>query len=112
MTSEEKNKEKDELISTLTNSLQILRAVIGISQGDLADYIGISRQTYCALEQGKRKMSWTVFLSLFLFFISNTDTNNMMKNKKGFIAQVYQFLQYEPNKPSIQYPQGIENTNY
>ncbi len=96
MTSEEKRAEKSEMIKALTNSLPILRAVIGISQGELADYIGISRQTYCALEQGKRMMSWPVFLSLFLFFISNEETNNMMKNKKGFITKVYQFLQYRP----------------
>ena len=109
MTLEEKRKEKAELASTLANSLPVLRATIGISQGEIAEYIGISRQTYCALEQGKRAMSWTVFLSLFLFFISNNDTNNMMKNKKGFITQVYQYLQYPSTDKVVQDPQGIEN---
>lgn len=87
--------EKDELIQVLTGTLPILRAAIGISQGEIAEYIGVSRQTYCALEIGKRQMNWNTFLSLFLFFISNSETNNLLKTKKGFIAQVYKALQYK-----------------
>lgn len=97
-------KEKEELILALTGTLPILRAAIGISQGELAEYIGVSRQTYCALEIGKRQMSWNTFLSLFLFFISNTETNNLLKTKKGFIAQVYKALQYKAKSNSVQYP--------
>lgn len=97
-------REKDELIDSLTPMLPVLRATIGISQGEIADYIGVSRQTYCALEVGKRKMSWNTFLSLFLFFISNSGTNNLLKTKKGFISQVYQALQYTSNQIPVQYP--------
>lgn len=86
--------EKLELIHLLTEALPALRATLGISQNDIAEYIGISRQTYCALEQKKRQMSWNTFLSLFLFFISNEKTNNALKMKKGYITQVYKVLQY------------------
>ena len=105
------NQEKMELINALTASLPVLRAAISISQGDIADYIGVSRQTYCALEQGKHAMSWNTFLSLFLFFISNKETYDLMKTKKGFIAQVYTAMQYKPQTTTVQYPQGIENKN-
>lgn len=54
-------------------------------------------------------MSWNTFLSLFLFFISNEASNALLKTKKGFIAQVYTFLQFEPEKNSNQYPKGIDN---
>lgn len=74
--------EKEELILALTEILPLLRAAIGISQGEIAEYIGVSRQTYCAFEIGKRQMSWNTFLSLFLFFISNAETNNLLKTKK------------------------------
>ena len=104
----EKNQERQELTRAMTGSLSVLRAAIGISQGELADYIGVSRQTYCALEQGKRVMSWGTFLSLFLFFISNEDTYNLLKVKKGFIARVYKNMQFKPDKKMVQYPQGIE----
>lgn len=100
--------EKEELIQTLTGTLPVLRAAIGISQGEIAEYIGVSRQTYCAFEIGKRQMSWNTFLSLFLFFISNAETNNLLKTKKGFITQVYKVLQYESEQKSeqnsVQYP--------
>lgn len=98
------NEERTELIQILTNALPILRASIGISQEEIANYIGVSRQTYCALEQGKRLMSWSTFLSLFLFFISNNETNNLMKSKKGFIAQVYKTMQYTSVNNQGQYP--------
>lgn len=96
--------EKEELIQTLTGALPVLRAAIGISQGKIAEYIGVSRQTYCAFEIGKRQMSWNTFLSLFLFFISNAETNNLLKTKKGFITQVYKVLQYKSEQNSVQYP--------
>lgn len=100
--------EKEELIQTLTGALPVLRAAIGISQGEIAEYIGVSRQTYCAFEIGKRQMSWNTFLSLFLFFISNAETNNLLKTKKGFITQVYKVLQYKSEQKSeqnsVQYP--------
>lgn len=96
--------EKEELIQTLTGALPVLRSAIGISQGEIAEYIGVSRQTYCAFEIGKRQMSWNTFLSLFLFFISNAETNNLLKTKKGFITQVYKVLQYKSEQNSVQYP--------
>lgn len=97
-------REKDELIQLLTPMLPVLRTTIGISQGEIAEYVGVSRQTYCALESGKRKMSWNTFLSLFLFFISNKETNNLLKMKKGFISQVYQVLQYKSEQTVNQCP--------
>lgn len=100
----DKQTQKEELIRILTGMLSILRAAVGISQEELAEYIGVSRQTYCALEIGKRRMSWNTFLSLFLFFISNTGTNELLKTKKGFIASVYQMLQYKPDSDCIQCP--------
>lgn len=96
--------EKKELIQNLTEILPVLRAAISISQKEIAEYIGISRQTYCALENGKRQMNWNTFLFLFLFFISNSETNNLLKTKKGFISQVYKMLQYKPEANSVQYP--------
>ena len=60
-------------IDALTSELAPLRAKVGISQGDLAALIGVSRQTYSAIECGKRKMSWNTYLSLFLFYDYNKD---------------------------------------
>ena len=55
---------KEELMSMLQNELPVLRARLGISQAKLAEMIGISRQTYNVIENGKREMTWPIFLSL------------------------------------------------
>ena len=73
---------KDELIKRLTNELPVLRAKIGVSQDELSNIIGISRQTYSAIETGKRQMSWNTFLSLVLVFGCNEKTSAMIDSMK------------------------------
>lgn len=53
--------DKERLIDILTEELPVLRTKIGMSQEDLSEIIGISRQTYSSIETKKRKMSWNVF---------------------------------------------------
>lgn len=86
---------KEVLISELTNFFPVLRAALGISQGELAEKVGISRQTYCALEIKKRRMSWNTFLSLFLFFTSNSATNQLLTTREDFVDEVYEFMNYQ-----------------
>ena len=45
-----------ELIDALIIELPVLRARIGASQADISERIGISRQTYNAIENGKKSM--------------------------------------------------------
>ena len=49
--------EKNSFIATLTPHLSMLRAQAEISQEELANLIGISRQTYSAIERKNRRMS-------------------------------------------------------
>ena len=51
------NSKKIELINTMIIELPVLRARIGASQADISERIGVSRQTYNAIENGKKKMS-------------------------------------------------------
>ena len=51
--------EKEKLITTLTPELVVLRAKAGISQEELSDLIGVSRQTYSAIERGAKQMPWS-----------------------------------------------------
>ena len=71
--------DKDKLIEILTEELPVLRAKIGISQEDISNIIGISRQTYNAIETKKRKMSWNTFLSLILLYGYNDKTTNLVE---------------------------------
>jgi DNA-binding XRE family transcriptional regulator len=70
---------KEQLIGILTNELKMLRAKVQISQQELAERIGISRQTYVAIENKSQKMAWNNFLALLLIFKSNDDTARIIE---------------------------------
>jgi len=73
-----------ELINTMVTELPVLRARIGASQADISEKIGISRQTYNAIENVKKKLNWTVFLALFAVFISDERTLKMLDSMEVF----------------------------
>lgn len=80
--------EKEKLISALTPQLMMLRAKAEISQGELANLIGVSRQTYGAVERGARKMTWGTYLSLILFYDYNHMTHTIIRNIDVFPNQL------------------------
>ena len=51
------NDYKTASIEILVENLAALRARIGITQEELANIIGVSRQTYYSLETGKREIN-------------------------------------------------------
>ena len=59
------DEEKQMLIAAITQELIPLRSKAGISQGELANLIGVSRQTYGAIERGDREMTWNTYLHLY-----------------------------------------------
>lgn len=78
------NSKRMELINTMVTELPVLRARIGASQADISEKIGISRQTYNAIENGKKKLNWTVFLALFSVFSSDERTLKMLDSMEVF----------------------------
>ena len=73
----------------LTEELATLRAKAGISQIELCNLIGISRQTYSALEGKKREMNWTTYMSLILFFDSDLDTREMLRTLPAYPGELF-----------------------
>ena len=69
---------KEILIEQLASNLEILRAGAKLTQEATAKAIGISRQTYCQIENGNSKMSWSVYLSLLLQFSSIPGTAELL----------------------------------
>ena len=76
--------EKDSIVATLTPHLAILRTQAEVSQEELANLIGVSRQTYSAIERKIRKMSWNTYLSLVWFYDYNRKTHKMIRNISAF----------------------------
>lgn len=67
--------EKKSYIKLLTDDLVTLRAKAGIPQDELSRIIGVSRQTYGAIERKDKEMSWNTYLTLLFFFDYNKYTS-------------------------------------
>lgn len=63
------------------NSLLTLRKNTGLTQNDIANHLGISRQAYANYETGKREPDINTLLSLAEFFNVSVDT--LLGNKKS-----------------------------
>ena len=74
---------RNTIVELLRKELPVLRAKARISQEDIAEKIGISRQTYSSIETGKREMSWTTFLALIAYFQNNASTKKMIGEING-----------------------------
>ena len=92
--------ERDRLISNLVDELPVLRLKLGVSQDELANMLDISRQTYCSLETKKRKMSWSIFLSLVLIFYHNEATRDFV-SKNGLLPQKLLHISEIESSPAI-----------
>lgn len=97
---EERFTEEDKavLISVLTENLPVLRAKIGVSQEEVANIIGVSRQTYSSIETMKRPMTWGMFLSLVLFYGCNDGTAVMLDGMGILTPQLNNFLNINNRK--------------
>ena len=88
---------KKELVDILAGDLIVLRAKSGVSQDELSKSIGISRQTYQAIETGKRRMTWRTYLALLLFFDYNALTHDMLRSLRVFPEEFQNAKQLIPD---------------
>lgn len=95
------DEEKDSFIATLTPNLTVLRTKAEISQEELANLIGVSRQTYSAIERKVRRMSWSAYLSLVLFYDHNQKTHKMIRQLSIF-----------PQELIIRFNDGVDYSDY
>lgn len=75
-------KYKNLSMEILQDNLSALRARADITQEELANILGISRQTYYAIESKKKQMSWNIFMSMIFFFHELKSTSEMLKELK------------------------------
>ena len=76
------NKNKELLgrcIEILTKELPVLRKMTGLTQKDLANILGVSRQTITNIESGAGKMKWSLFLAIMFIFDLDYNTSEYLK---------------------------------
>jgi DNA-binding XRE family transcriptional regulator len=80
--------DRESIVAQFVNELPVLRVGLGLSQAELAERIGISRQTYNSFENGKKEMPWTTFMALIAVFQNNARTKRMLDS----IDSIREFL--------------------
>ena len=83
---------KKELIGTLTNELKVLRAKAGVTQQELAERLGVSRQTYGLIENKTQDMSWSQFLALTFLYKNNEDTAKILEWTGAYTPELERYL--------------------
>lgn len=101
MVTDMSEKRKRELIVKLVDELPVLRTKTGLSQEELASIIGISRQTYSAMETQKKGMQWRTYFPLLMFFDRNPRTHDMLRQLKVFPVE-YDEVETEKYSSDIQ----------
>lgn len=86
--------EKKRLICCLAKNLKTLRSICGWSQEKLASIIGVTRQTVLAVENGKRDMTWTMFLAFSYLFLGNEKTRKEFLNSGAYTEELADFLNF------------------
>lgn len=75
---------KETCMIILQDNLSALRAKADITQEELSNIIGVSRQTYYAIEGKKKVLSWNTYLSLIFFYSELDSTKEMLNELKVF----------------------------
>lgn len=73
------NSVKMELIRNLVENLTVLRAKACLTQEELGEIVGLSRQSVAMIENKNRKLSWTNALAIVYVFTFNPETADMLK---------------------------------
>jgi len=91
-------KGKNKLINNMADNLVILRMKLKLTQIELADIIGSSRQTLMAIENNHRRMTWGTFLSLLLVFMKNKETEALLRVLEIYTDELDEYLTINPTK--------------
>lgn len=70
-----------ECVNLITSEMPILRDKIGITQQELAKFIGISRQSVIEIEHKNRKITKSILISIITFFSFRQETAKILYEK-------------------------------
>ncbi len=68
------NNEKELIMEEFVDIMPMLRTRLNLTQEQFGKTIGMTRQTIIYIENRKRKLTWSLFLSMVFVFYMNADT--------------------------------------
>lgn len=83
---------KDDLVAKMSNNLLVLRKKLNLKQSELADKVGISRQTLLEIEKGRRIMQWNVFIALLAVFREDSGTSDLLNHFEIYTPELGIYL--------------------
>ncbi len=72
-------KTKENYTAAMVENLPQLRGILGITQAQLAERVGITRQTLTSIENHSRKLTWKGYLALCFVFSLNREAREWME---------------------------------
>lgn len=70
---------KNEVMDNMAQNLVALRTMLHLTQAQLAEIMGVTRQTLILYETGKRKLTWSSYLSLLFILNNNKSTKPLLE---------------------------------
>lgn len=99
---------KEQYQRALAENLPLLRSRLSLSQTEVADMVGTSRQTISLIERGSREMMWDTCMSLTLLFVSNPETRSLMPPLGIDIDAMADYLNISSHREKKQSESGDE----
>lgn len=78
--------ERREHIKKMVSMLKQLRFKLGITQREVAEIVGMTRNNYSAIENGRKELTWKYFLALLFFYSYNPYTRETVK-ESGVVSE-------------------------
>ena len=95
MTDKGAQSNKEEYIDMMVKNLPVLRASIRITQKELAQKIGITRQSMMNIENRRRPLQWSTYLALVLVFQQAEESRKLLESLRLFDGKIINSVSQE-----------------
>ena len=78
------SEEREQYIGKMVKHLPVLRATLRLKQWELAEKVGVTRQTIVDIENRKRALPWSLYLAFVLVFQQHDDSKILIERLELF----------------------------
>ncbi|MGC4018565.1 MAG: helix-turn-helix domain-containing protein [Muricomes sp.] len=79
---------QDEYLGRMVKNLSVLRASVDLTQKQLGEKLGVSRQTIVAIENGKSPLTWSLYLAIVLVFQQFEESKELLEKLELFSTRI------------------------